>query len=329
MEAAPLRAWTAPAADLAAALKRPVLAPLPELGVIAVTGADAGAFLQLQLTNDSSAARDQVARNGYCTAKGRLLAVFDHWSDGETHALQLPREILAPVMKRLSMFVLRSRARLSDAGEDWTSFGLMGPGAALVLERAGLPVPEIGATAQARGLRIWHQSDGTRGTERFMLIGPHATASIWSDQLGPVTAVDSGVWWWSQIDAGVPIVIGATQERFVPQMINLEVLGGVNFKKGCYPGQEVVARSQYLGKLRRRMHLAHVSGTAQAGTDLFVRGETQAVGTVVIAAAAPGGGMDLLFECPLDAASKPLHIASDGDLLVPRALPYAIVDVTA
>ena len=324
-----LRAWRAPAAELAAAQTQPVLAPLADLGVIAVSGADAAAFLQAQLTNDSEAARHQVTRNGYCTAKGRLLAVFDHWSEGESHLLQLPREILAPVLKRLSMFVLRSKARLVDASADWLSHGLFGRGAAEVLARAGLPVAETGATARAGALRIWRQPGSTHSAERFMLIAPRASAAELMVLLGSVTTVTPGVWWWSQIDAGVPTVLAATQEKFVPQMINLEVLGGVNFRKGCYPGQEVVARSQYLGKLRRRMHLGHVAGAAEAGADICVRGESQPIGTVVVAAAAPAGGMDLLFECPVEAASNPLQLAADGSAIVVRPLPYAIVDVTA
>jgi folate-binding protein YgfZ len=324
-----LRTWVAPAADLAAAIARPVLAAIDELGVIEVTGADAGAFVQAQLTNDSAAAGLGVARNGYCTAKGRLLAVFDHWSEGESHFLQLPREILPPVLKRLSMFVLRAKAKLSDASANWTSFGLIGPGSIAALERAALPVPDAGATARAGELRIWRQPEGTRLAERFMLITPRAGALSLAGQLASVRTAASGVWWWSQIDAGVPTIVAATQEKFVPQMVNLEVLGGVNFRKGCYPGQEVVARSQYLGKLRRRMHLAHTPGTTLAGADVYAGGESQPVGTVVLAAAAPGGGTDVLFECPIDAAERPLQVSAGGAALTQRALPYAIVDVTA
>ncbi|MCX8005374.1 MAG: folate-binding protein, partial [Burkholderiaceae bacterium] len=137
-------------------------------------------------------------------------------------------------------------------------------------------------------------------------------------------------WWWTQIDAAIPQVFAATVERFVPQMINLDVLGAVNFKKGCYPGQEVVARSQYLGKLRRRMHLAHVAGETRAGADVFAAGSEQPVGTVVMAATAPQGGMDLLFECPLDRLQDPLFAnAPQGPPLALRPLPYELVDPTA
>jgi folate-binding protein YgfZ len=309
-------AWQASAADLRAAHDGAVIAPLGELGVIAVEGADAGAFLQSQLTNDSSAAREGVIRNGYCTAKGRLLAVFDHWSEDDVHFLLLPREILAPVMKRLSMFVLRAKARLADASDRWSAFGLLGPGAAAAA-----------AALRKKGLIVAAQPDGMRCRERFLLLAPAALRDDLLRGLAGMRCVDQAVWWWSQIDAGVPTVLAATQEKFVPQMVNLEVLGGVNFKKGCYPGQEVVARSQYLGKLRRRMHLAHTDGKAHAGADVGQADDAQPIGTVVLAAGAPGGGMDMLFECPVESVGKPLQV--DGAPLAVRALPYAIVDVTA
>ena len=116
----------------------------------------------------------------------------------------------------------------------------------------------------------------------------------------------------------------------MPQMINLEVLGGVNFRKGCYPGQEVVARSQYLGKLRRRMQIAHTEGAARAGADVYAEGVGQPIGTIVMAASAPQGGADVLLECPAERAAGALHLdSSSGARLSPRPLPYALIDVTA
>jgi folate-binding Fe-S cluster repair protein YgfZ len=116
-------------------------------------------------------------------------------------------------------------------------------------------------------------------------------------------------------------------------MINFEVLGGVNFKKGCYPGQEIVARSQYLGKLKRRMQVAHadLGDPPAAGSDVFQSAQGQPIGTVVMAARAPGGGVDLLFEAPVDrAASGTLHIgAVGGAALRVLPLPYELFDPTA
>jgi tRNA-modifying protein YgfZ len=138
---------------------------------------------------------------------------------------------------------------------------------------------------------------------------------------------------WSEIDAAVPTVFAATQEKFVPQMINFEVLGGVDFKKGCYPGQEIVARSQYLGKLKRRMRPAHVDADdpPSAGSDIVHSSDGQAVGTVVMSARAPGGGCDLLFEAPIDRVEAgTLQLGdSSGAMLQVRPLPYALFDPTA
>jgi folate-binding protein YgfZ len=144
-----------------------------------------------------------------------------------------------------------------------------------------------------------------------------------------VERVTSDRWWLSEIEAAVPTVFAATQEKFVPQMINFEVLGGVDFKKGCYPGQEIVARSQYLGKLKRRMNVAHAdAANVQAAADVFAAGSEQPVGTVVMAAPTSAGS-ELLFEAPLDRTEGSLHLrGADGPLLTVRPLPYVLFDPT-
>lgn len=324
--------WTADAAALERALAGPSLALLDEFGVIAASGADAASFLHAQLTNDvANLAPDAVQLNGYCNAKGRLLAVFTNWRSTDSIYLQLPREILPAVRKRLSMFVLRSKVTLADASDEWTALGLIGRGAARLLQEAsGLPRP-VDASVAIGEARIARLRPSPRVDERFVLLVPTRELADWLARLQAAQRIDSAAWWWSQIDAGVPDVFAATQEKFVPQMINLEVLGGVNFRKGCYPGQEVVARSQYLGKLRRRMGIAHVDGHATAGADVYADGQAQPVGTVVMAATAPGGGMDLLFECPVErVAGGVLHVGSlAGPVLAVRPLPYELFDPTA
>jgi len=318
--------WSAPADQLAALAGSACLVPLPELGVIAVSGEDAGKFLQGQLTNDVLALADGFSLNGYCSAKGRLLASFHQWRDADTIYLQLPTELLPAILKRLSMFVLRAKVKLVDDSARWRAWGLLGQGAAAALVGADLPVPASAwAVSSDSGVRIVRLPGAPETTDRFLLVGGELPAGLAS-----VKGVEPGVWWWSEIASAVPTVWAATQEKFVPQMINFEVLGGVNFKKGCYPGQEIVARSQYLGKLRRRMAVAHVDDAAVgAGADVFAQG--QAVGTVVMVAAAPGGGFDLLFESPVDAqAAGGLSLgAADGPALTLRALPYELFDPTA
>jgi tRNA-modifying protein YgfZ len=309
----------------------PRLIALDELGVIAVDGADAIAFLQSQLTSDVARLRhDQLALAGYCTAKGRLLATFHQWRHDDAILLRLPREILPAVVKRLSMFVLRSKARLTDASAQWTTHALIGAGLNESARQHGVALPAAAWTAvHVEGLRIDRVPDAD-GLERYLLTAPAGSAlPAWSAAFARSAAA---LWWWSEIAAAVPTVFAATQEKFVPQMINFEVVGGVDFHKGCYPGQEVVARSQYLGKLKRRMQRGHVPAPeVSLAADVHHADASQAVGTVVMAAPAPGGGTELLFELPLDRAEAgKLHVtAPEGPLIELRPLPYPFVDPTA
>jgi tRNA-modifying protein YgfZ len=319
-------------AEAARALREPVLVPLPELGVIAVSGADAITFLQAQLTSDvAHLAPGQMQLNGYCTAKGRLLATFHQWRHGDDVMLRLPREILPAVMKRLAMFVLRAKVKLVDASEAWSTAGVLGPGVADLLQRNAVDVPAAPWTGTVDGpVRIDRVPDADAVINRFLITAPIAAPLPgWCSGLPRAPAE---AWWWSEIEAAVPTVFAATQEKFVPQMINFEVLGGVNFRKGCYPGQEIVARSQYLGKLKRRMQRAHVdlAGVA-AGADVHRSGEEQPVGTVVMAAPSPRGGTELLFEVPIDRLQEgTMHvISSTGPALALRGLPYELFDPTA
>lgn len=320
-------------ADDAPALHTPLLVTLRELGTIRVEGADALRFLQSQLTNDvENLDATSFQLNGYCTAKGRLLATFHQWRDADAVVLQLPAELLPAVQRRLTMFVLRSKVNLSDDSARSTALGLLGAGAASALRECALPVPAApGDSLRQDGIRVSRLRPGPRVQERFLLSADAGTTLPRS--LAEIASASSDVWWWSEVDAAVPTVFAATQEKFVPQMINFEVLGGVDFKKGCYPGQEIVARSQYLGKLRRRMRPAHVSrdDPPAAGSDVVHSADGQPVGTVVMSARAPAGGCDLLFEAPvdrIDAGGLSLAAPGAAPLLV-RPLPYALFDPTA
>jgi folate-binding protein YgfZ len=324
--------WLADPGVVRAASTDPVLAPLEELGVIAAQGPDAVPFLQTQLTNDlQHLIVGHLQLNGYCTPKGRLIAVFDCWRNTEAVFLQLPQEILPSVLKRLSMFVLRSKVKLVDASSEWACRAVFGSGAAGSLARAGLSPPEVGQTHVTGATLVARLRDSPHICERFVVLAPRADMSAIEERLRALRQVDAAAWWWSQIDAGIPNVFAATQEKFVPQMINLEVLGGVNFKKGCYPGQEIVARSQYLGKLRRRMAIAHCAGETHAGADVYALGAEQPIGTVVMAATGPHGGMGLLFEAPADRTADAVLLANapDGPKLDLRSLPYELFDPTA
>jgi folate-binding protein YgfZ len=320
---------SAAARDVTRALREPVLVPLPEFGVIAASGPDAISFLQTQLTNDvTTASAAGLQLTGYCTVKGRLLATFHQWRSDDSILLRLPREILPGVVKRLSMFVLRAKVKLVDASDAYTTHALLGPSADSVLSTAGLPVPaEPWSAVASDGLSIARMSAADGIEQRFLV----SSSGALPPRLAGLTPASGATWWWSEIAAAVPTVFAATQEKFVPQMINFEVLGGVSFKKGCYPGQEIVARSQYLGKLKRRMNLAHTeAGAVVAADDIFHSDGAQAVGTVVMAAPSPDGGTDLLFEAPIDRlAGGSLHVGStQGAPLAVRPLPYQLFDPT-
>jgi hypothetical protein len=317
-----------PAEELAAAQAGTVLADLSQLGLLAFAGEDTAEFLQSQFTNDvRGLAADGAAWNGYCTAKGRMLANFLIWKHGADTCLQMSGDISEAVLKRLKMFILRSKVVARDATDENVRLVLAGPQAAAALADAGLPLPDgaMKTKANDQGLTV------RIGADKFVLaIAPEKAPAVWAALAKHATAVGTAVWDWLRLANGIPMITAATQEEFVPQMVNWEVLGGVSFQKGCYPGQEIVARTQYLGKLKRRMYLAHVeaSEAPNAGDSLYTPDmEGQASGVVVNAAPAPGGGFDLLAVAQIEsvAANQPIHWKSaDGPVLALKAQPYAL-----
>lgn len=314
---------------LASPVQSATLIALPELGVVSVKGVDAVSFLQSQLTNDvARLPPDRVQLSGYCTPKGRLLGTFHQWRTDDSVFLRMPREVIGSIVKRLSMFVLRAKAKVTDVSDAWSTYALLGEGTPL-LTQAGLALPDTPWTsALSDGTRVDRMLPTPDGAPRFLITLP-SDSKLHESSAAAQTS--SNLWWLSEIEAAVPTIFAATQEKFVPQMINFEVLGGVDFKKGCYPGQEIVARSQYLGKLKRRMNIAHVDATdVEAAADIYHSGGAQPIGAVVMAAESPAGGSALLFEAPIDRLeSGSLHLQSaDGPRLTVRPLPYALFDPT-
>lgn len=298
-------------------------APLTQFALLDVTGPDARAFLHGQLSNDiEHLPPGQARRAGYCSPKGRLLASLLVVPRQEGFMLQLARDIAAPVAKRLTMYVLRSKVKIADAGESCTQFGVWGLDAASNLSACGLEVPagEMQVSVAPGGTVI------AIGGGRYLVIAPPSMTAA----LGERFRLVSPEWWTlGEVRAGLPLVTLPTQDQFVPQMANLELVGGVDFKKGCYPGQEVVARTQYLGKLKRRMYRGVVQDPSAAapspGQDLFST-EPQAVGTIVNAAARPEGGYEFLavVQSSTVEAGAPLNVgAPDGPKASIAPLPYA------
>jgi hypothetical protein len=279
--------------------------PLPDWGLIRARGEDARGFLHGQLTQDMLHLEPGAARlAGYCSAKGRLLASFVVWLDADGDVLlACSADLLPATLKRLSMFVLRAKCQLSDASAELPLHGLVG---------AAVPGSAPGAVTDHRVVRL---PDGA-GVPRALCAGPPPTAP----------ALDPELWRWLEVHSGVPRIVAATAEHFVPQMVNLELVGGVNFQKGCYPGQEVVARSQYRGTLKRRAYVVRSDAPLQPGQELYTPADPeQPVGEVVLAAAPAGREAAALVELKIAAAGGPLHAGSAaGPALHLAALPYTI-----
>ena len=282
-------------------------AAVTDQGLIAVAGEEAASFLHKQLTNDvEHLAPDQVRLAGYCTPKGRLQATFLMWRSADAIFLQLPLELQVPLQKRLSMFVMRAKAKLTDAAPE-AIIGLGGAKAQAVLEQlfGALPATPYSKLEHALGTLL--RLADAFGAPRYQWIASNEAAqSAWPLLASSLAVGADEAWRLAAIHAGVPEITLKTQEQFVPQMINLEILGGVNFKKGCYPGQEIVARSQYLGKLKRRTALASIDGAeAQAGDEVFaVADPDQPCGMLVNTAPNGDGGVDVLVEMKLAALEQ-------------------------
>ena len=294
---------------------------LADWALLRARGPDAATFLQSQLTQDVvGLQRDQVRLSGYCSPKGRLLASLWVWRmDDDTFGLLCSADLAAPLLKRLSMYVLRAKCKIDDASAQWALWGLVGPSARQWLGDAAVPPGRVAqhAGGWVLGLRP------AEGHARHILVQPATAAAPELPALADVA------WQWLEVTSGVPRICAATVEQFVPQMINLERVGGVDFQKGCYPGQEVVARSQYRGTLKRRMHLFATDGAASAGQEVFHSDDpTQPAGMVVNVATA-ATGTRLLAEVKLAALDRgTLHLGSaQGPLLQRLELPYPIADM--
>ena len=311
------------ASDLA--LSTAVAVRLADWGVIRAKGEDAGAFLNGQLTQEALKLDVGQARlAGYCSAKGRLLASFVMWrSAPDEILLACSADLLAPTLKRLAMFVLRAKCKLSDASGEIALWGVALPG--LLHDDAAHPIPATAyATNAVAGGTAIRLADAA-GATRLLWAAPADATPPWATTSSP------DVWNWLEVQSGVPRIVASTVEAFVPQMINLELVGGVNFQKGCYPGQEIVARSQYRGTLKRRMVLAEGASAGVAGAEVFAAADPgQPAGQIVLSASLPhpegGARHAALIEVKraLTDAGE-LHLgAVDGPVVRLRELPYAI-----
>lgn len=301
-----------------------VFRELQHTGLIRFSGEEARAFLHNQLSCDVAALTFGRSTYGaYCNPKGRVLASFLLWRSEQGLFMQLPSSLREPIQQQLSKFILRSKVKAENFTDDPALIGVAGKDAAARLQQA------LGAAPTAPH-DVVHVDGATiirLPVDRYEIAVPREQAPRLAEALGAAEQAGPEHWEWLAIRAGIPVILSATQEQFVPQMVNLDLIGGVSFQKGCYPGQEIVARMRYRGTLKQRMYLANVTSIEhpQPGEKFYspTFGD-QACGTLVNAARAPEGGYDLLAVIQISAAERgDLHWKSlDGPPLKLLELPY-------
>ena len=282
-----------PAAELAAARDATIVAPLTHLGLLEWAGEDAKSFLHNQLTSDINHLPAASAQHSaWCTAKGRMQASFVLYRRGPDYRALLSSDLLLATQKRLQMFVLRSKVKIADLSAAHEVIGLSGPQAEAVLLGAALPVPAtvMDSAEFADGAIVRLEQ------ARFLLIvASEAAADCWTKLVAKARPVGTPAWLWLDVQAGIPLTVAATKEAFIPQMVNFDKIGGVSFHKGCYPGQEIVARTQYLGKVKRHLYRIHAANPLVAGASIFAPDSPDhPCGMVANAAPSPAGGYDAL-----------------------------------
>jgi tRNA-modifying protein YgfZ len=313
-------------AELLASRDSTILCDLSQFGTLKVSGEEAQKFLQNLLSNDITAVNGNTAQlSSFNSPKGRMMATFLIWQNGADYFLQLPHSLSAALLKRLSMYVMRSKVKISDASDEVVCLGLSGRDAAeLIKQNLGEIPAQDWAVSQHDNMSVIRIA-----ANRYQIntTAQHAIA-LWG-KLASAKPAASTCWDWLNIQAGIPVITPATQEQFVLQMTNLDLLGGVSFTKGCYPGQEIVARTHYLGKQKRRMFLAHIEpdSPVAAGNELFSEEMAgQPCGMVMNACQAPGGGFDILAVMQINSReNQTVHLHSmQGAQLNFLPLPYSL-----
>lgn len=288
--------------------------PLPHWGVIRARGSDAAPFIHSQLSQDFALlGPDQARLAAFCNAKGRMQASFIGIKpDAHTVLLVCQRDVLAQTLKRLRMFVLRAQCQLDDASDAFALWGLVG---------SAVPAP---CTSP------WQvQHEGSTHTIGLYPGADHPRA-LWLAPAGATPAaapLPSATWQWLDVMSAVPLVGAALYEQFVPQMLNYESVGGVSFKKGCYPGQEIVARSQFRGTLKRRAYLAQAAGAIAPGVEVFAINDADQPAGVVVASAPNPTQPDqwsAVIAMQISAAGQDLQANGVALRLLP--LPYPLLE---
>ena len=305
-----------------------VFSDLEFQGVIAAHGPDTATFLQSQLSNDINQLDENSNQlNAFCTPKGRILGLMRIFRQGDTWFLRLPADTLEAVLQRLRMYVMRADVTLEDASDNFIRMGVSGETATEELLEACGKVPEQpGDTLQSGNLTLL-RVNGIHPRYEIYASSLDAAKSLWDTLNVNGAPVGDSCWRLLEVLAGIPNIFSETSEMFVPQMANLQLIDGVNFKKGCYPGQEIVARMQYLGSLKRRMYLGtlETDTTPAPGDPLYSAGNNeQPVGRIVDAQPHPDGGQAALGVLQIKHADESdIYLgSSDGLPFKQQPLPY-------
>lgn len=300
-----------------------------ELGVIKASGEDALSFLHGQFTNDLNHVNPTLSQlSSYCNPKGRMLAIFRVFKKEDDFYLILRRDVLDAVLKKLTMFKLMAKVELSDVSDELILFGLAGPDAEPLLKENNIPAPtDIDHSTQKNETTIIRIP--SKSSRYLMVSTPGNSSSFWKTLSEKTTPTNSNIWDLHDIQSGIAQVTAETSEAFIPQMVNLELIGGVNFQKGCYPGQEIVARTHYLGKPNRRMYRVNIASDADipAGTNIFsTKDGEQAVGKIVSAKASGNSSSDALVVLrTANENDNELHLESlTGSKITIQTLPYSL-----
>ena len=313
-----------------AATSENIICDMTHMGLISVQGEEATDFLQNQLSNDVKQVNEELSQlNAYCTPKGRVLSMFFLFRHGNRYILQLPIERVEATLKRLQLFLLRTKATLSDVSEELITIGIAGNTINDALRNFITQLPTSDYQSVQNDSTTVIKTPGS--IPRYLIVAPVEKAkNLWRELAASARPCANAVWRWLDIRAGIPQVYEANVEAFVPQMMNLHSINGISFQKGCYPGQEVVARMHYLGKLKRRMYLANIKSDnkPQCGDLLFAENDTseQGVGRIVDAQPSPDGGFDALAVLQIASAEGAgIHLGKpDGPLLSFKDLPYTV-----
>ena len=310
------------------------LTDLSPLGLLRIEGPDAARFFQGYATADVNAIDgERSVASALCTREGRTIATFRMWGRPDAITLRLHRALIVPVRDLLARYIVFSDAELTEPGDDLVGIGITGPGAVDALADAGLPAPETGtAPTFERGTGTWTLLRNRGALERYELwVSPEDAPGLWDTLAARAQPAPFTRWLANRIRGGFVELSPRTAGEYVPQALNLQALGLVDFDKGCYLGQEVVARMQYLGKVKRRLFrfsLEAPEGRCPVlGTPVHEGGpEGKEVGEV-IAAAPDNGRCEMLAVIRVDAADDALYVGDSR--LTPEPLPYEVPPLRA